>query len=161
MNQGIHLASCDDIRREWLLKRNCSLSPRQVGYAYGLLCLAILGIGLGFALAGLWMVLGFALLETLVLALALLHYARHAGDREHLSLREGCLLVERIEAGRSRQIRLDPCWIRIAAPGRQPGLIALESRGVKVEVGMFVSEEMRRQVASELRRQLRGASFLM
>jgi uncharacterized membrane protein len=148
------------MKHEWLLKRNCSLSPRQVGWAYGLLCLGAIGIALLFALLGIWFVFAFAVLEMAGLALALLHYARHANDREHVALSDGCLLVERIEAGERRQVRLDPYWTRIAVPDRQRSLIRLESRGVRVEIGGFVSEEVRQQVAQELRRELRSRSFL-
>jgi uncharacterized membrane protein len=148
------------MKHEWLLKRNCSLSPRQVALVYGSLCGGVVLLSLIFALSGLWFVLAFAALETAGVALALLRYARHATDHEHIALSDGCLLVERVEAGRMRQIRLDPCWTRIAEPTRRRSLIRLESRGVKVEIGCFVSEEMRQQVAQELRRELRSSSFL-
>jgi uncharacterized membrane protein len=148
------------MKHEWLLKRNCSLSPRQAALAYGSLCGGVVMFSLVFALQGLWFMLAFASLETAGVALALLQYARHATDHEHIALSDGCLLVERVEAGTVRQIRLDPCWTRIAVPTRKSSLIRLESRGVKVEVGCFVSEEMRQQVAQELRRELRGSSFL-
>ncbi|WP_157778716.1 DUF2244 domain-containing protein [Massilia violaceinigra] len=148
------------MEREWLLKKNCSMSPRQVGVAYGLLCLFLLVIGLGFALHGAWFVLVFALLDIGVLAAALLCYARHAGDRERIALNDGCLLVERVEAGQLRSIRLEACWTRIAMPDRQRSLIALESRGVRVEIGGFVGEELREQVAQELRSELRKTAFL-
>ncbi|MES2899479.1 MAG: DUF2244 domain-containing protein [Pseudomonadota bacterium] len=145
---------------EWLLKRNCSMTPRQFGIAYGMLGAAMLLIGLGFALRGVWFVTLFAVLEIGAIALALLHYARHATDSEHIALSEGCLLIERIEAGQLRAIRLDPCWTKIDVPNRRRALIKLESRGVQVEVGGFISEEKRQQVAQELRRELRAASFL-
>ena len=145
---------------EWLLKRNCSLSPAQVGKVYGALGLFVLAIGLAFALHGVWMVFAFAVLEVGALALALLHYARHASDREQILLTDNCLLVERVEAGEVCQTRLDPYWTRIALPDRRRTLIALESRGVRVEVGAFVSEEIRDKVAQELKRQLRASSCL-
>ena len=145
---------------EWHLKRNCSLTPRQVMRAYGTLCAIVLAIGCVFALQGVWYVFAFGAIETGVVVLALLHYARHATDQEHISLSDGCLLVERIEAGQLRQIRLDPNWTRIVVPCRRRSLILLEARGVKVEIGGFVSEEARRQVAQELRRELRRSSYL-
>lgn len=136
------------------------MSPRQVAHAYGLLCVFVLAIGFGFALIGIWFALAFAVIEIGAVALALLHYARHATDQEHIALSEGCLLIERIEAGQLQQVRLDPCWTKIAVPSRRRSLIQLESRGVKVEVGGFVSEEARQKVAQELKRELRMSSFL-
>ncbi|MGZ8341818.1 MAG: DUF2244 domain-containing protein, partial [Telluria sp.] len=132
-------------KHEWLLQRNCSMSPRQAGIAYGFLCLFTFAIAAAFALNGFWVVLAYAVVESGAVACALLHYARHASDREHIALSDGCLLVERIQAGDVRQVRLDPYWTRIDPPTRRHNLIGLESRGVKVEVGGFVSEKVRRQ----------------
>jgi uncharacterized membrane protein len=148
------------MKAEWLLKRNCSLSPLQAGKAYGALCAVLLAIGLGFTLHGAWWVLAFVLIEIGATVLALLHYARHAGDRERIVLSDDCLLVETIEAEQLREVRLDPYWARIAIPSRKRTLIELESRGVKVAVGCYVSEEARLQVAGELRTALRASSFL-
>jgi uncharacterized membrane protein len=148
------------LKQEWVLKRNCSMSPRQVGIAYGALCLLTFAVAAPFALGGLWIVPAFALLETTGLVAALLHYARHATDQEHIALSDNCLLVERIEAGRLAQVRLDPHWTRIAPPTRGHKLVTLESRGVKVDVGAFVSEDKRQQLARELRRELRGGSLV-
>ena len=143
--------------REWMLKRNCSLSPAQVARVYGTLCAIVLLIGLAFALLGAWLMLVFALLEIAGVACALLHYARHASDRERIALSEGCLLIERSEGGKLRQMRLDPYWLRIALPDRQRTLIGLESRGVQVDVGCFISREERDKVARDLQRHLQAA----
>ena len=121
----------------------------------------MLAIGLGFALRGAWWVLAFALVEIGATVLAVLHYARHACDRERISLTTDCLLVERFEAGEVRETRLAPCWTRIVAPDRRRSLIELESRGVTVAIGAYVSEQARRQVAQELRRALQTSSLLI
>ena len=146
-------------QHEWFLKRNCSMSPRQVAVAYGALCLLTFMIASAFALRGMWLVLAFAALETCGLGAALIHYTRHALDHEHIALSEGCLLVERIAGGACEKVMLDPYWTRISLPNTPQGLIRIESRGVRLEVGGFVSEDMRRRVAGELRAQLRAASY--
>lgn len=148
------------MKQEWLLKKNCSMSPRQVGVAYGSLCGFLIVIALAFALHGAWFVFAFVLLEIGLLVAALLYYARHAGDCETVAFSEGGLIVERVEAGKVERIRLEACWTRIAMPDRKRSLIALESRGVKVEIGGFIGEEMRQQVAQELRRELRSRAFV-
>ena len=147
-------------KHEWLLKRNCSLSPRQLGYAYAVLCAASFAVALMFVFHGAWYVLAFAVFEMLAVAMAFLHYARHATDHEHIALADGCLLVERIEAGRVRQIRLDSHWTHIALPDRATDLINLQAPGVKVEVGRYVTAAKRRQFAQELRRELRRDSLM-
>jgi uncharacterized membrane protein len=150
------------MKREWLLRRNCSLSPRQLALAYALLCAGALGIALVFLLQGVWFVFGFALVELAGIAAALLHYARHALDHEHIALTDRCLLVERVKAGHSEQVRLDPAWTHISLPGhRRRALIELESCGIRVEVGRYVTEATRRQVALEIKRELRTGSLIL
>ena len=146
-------------QHEWFLKRNCSMSPRQVAIVYGGLCLFTFSIASAFAVHGMWMVLAYAALESGALAIALLYYARHALDHEHIALSEGCLLVERVQGGACEQVRLDPYWTRISLPTRRQRLIQIESRGVRLEVGSYVSDDMRRKVADELRAQLRASSY--
>lgn len=145
---------------EWLLKRNCSMSPRRTVWVYGSLCIVVLIVGAGFALHGAWPALIFAAFDIIALTLALLHYARHATDFERVVLAEGCLLVQRIDGGKLRQVCLDSCWTRIALPDREHALIVLEARGIKVQIGAFVSEDIRAQVGQELRSALRSRSFL-
>jgi uncharacterized membrane protein len=147
------------MRSEWLLKRNCSLSPRQLGYAYALLCLLSLSVATPFATLGLWFVPCFACVELGGVALALLHYSRHATDAERIALTEEALVIDRVEAGRHSQLRIDPRWARVRIPDSGPILIAIEARGLRVEVGSFVSEHVRRRVAMELQGQLRRTSL--
>ena len=141
----------------WTLKRNCSLTPRQSLAVYALLCGASFGIALVFLLQGIWMVLAFALVEMAAVGLALLHYARHALDVETIALTDRCLLIERIDAGRREEIRLDPTWLRVLPPEpRLRKLIQLESHGRQVAIGAYVSEATRSQVAQELKQALRA-----
>jgi len=145
----------DEQEHEWLLKRNCSLSPRQTVLADGALCVGLFAISLPFAIGGAWHVLFFATIEIAGLALAFFHYARHATDHEHITLTEGCLLVERVEAGQVHQTRLDPCRTHIESPVRFQDLINLEARGTQIMVGRFITAARRRQVAQELRQELK------
>jgi uncharacterized membrane protein len=146
---------------EWTLRRNCSLSPRQVARAYAVLCLGSLAVAVGFLVHGIWFVLAFSLLELALVGLALLVYARHATDHERIALSESGLLVMCVEADHRELTRLDPLWTRVVVPDeRRRALIQLESRGVKVEIGRFVDESRRRQVARELRQALRSVSAM-
>ena len=139
--------------REWQLKRNCSLTPGQAIAAFAVLSASTLAVGVAFlVLHGTWIVLGFASAEISVIAAAFLHYARHATDREHIALAGNSLLIEQFDAGAVRQTRLDVYGIRITPPRHGRDMIVLEARGIKVEVGRFVTETTRRQIAGELRR---------
>lgn len=146
---------------EWRLQRNCSLTPRQAGLAYALMCCCSLTVALVFLLQGVWIVFGFALVELSLVGLALVVYARHAVDHERIALSEHCLLVESVQADERRMARLDPLWTRVVVreEWRRPR-VQLESRGVAVEIGRFVGDARRRQVAHELRLALRGLTAL-
>ena len=147
--------------REWTLQRNCSLTPRQAGRAYAVLCLGSLAVAVGFLMHGIWLVLAFSLVELALVGVALLVYARHAADHERIALSESGLLVTCVRADRRELVRLDPLWTRVLPPdARRRALICLESRGVRVEIGRFVDEARRRQVARELRLALRGVSAM-
>jgi uncharacterized membrane protein len=148
------------MQREWLLQRNCSMTPHRSAKVYSWLGAAVAVVSLVFALRGFWFVSIFAAIEMAGVALAVRHWARHAGDRERIALTDDCLLIERIQAGRTQCIRLDPCWTSIAPPTRGRRLIGLASLGVKVELGSFVSEHVRYRVADELRSALRSRSYL-
>jgi uncharacterized membrane protein len=141
----------------WILKRNCSLTPRQSAAAYLLLCTGSFGIALFFLIQGFWIVLAFTVLEMAAVGWALLHYARHALDVERIALTERSLVVERVDAGRHSQFRLDPGRTRVDPPlPRKRKLILLEAPGTRIEVGSYVSEPIRQQVAQELARAMRS-----
>lgn len=139
-------------RQEWLLKRNCSLTPRQTIAAFAVLCALSFGIAFIVVLVhGTWLVFAFALAEMIAVAAAFLHYARHAMDCERIVLGDGCLLIEQSIAGRVQEIRLEPCWLHVTSPRNGRDMIALEARGVKVEIGRFITEQARQRIAKELR----------
>lgn len=143
-------------RHEWILKRNCSLTPRQLAAAYAVLCIMSFVVAGVFLLLGAWHVFAFTVVELAGVAIAFLHYARHATDHEHVALMDEYLLVERELAGETEQVRLDPHWTRISLPKNACEPISLEARGVRVDVGRFVTESRRRQFAKELRQHLQA-----
>lgn len=141
-------------RREWVLSRNCSISPRQLALAYAALCVMSLMVAMIFTVRGAWYVLVFSILELSAVGLAFFLYARHAVDREHIALIDDCLLVELIQVERVRQFRLDPRRTRVEPPVSRDDLIGLRANGMRVEVGRFLTERKRREFARELNRAL-------
>ena len=137
-------------KREWILKRNCSISPRQLAKAFAVLCLISLMVATFFTVRGAWYVLGFAVIEMSAVGWAFFRFARHATDREHIALIDEYLLVELIQTEHTRQFRLDKRRIRVAPPLSRSGLISLEADGTRVEVGRFLTEWKRREFAREL-----------
>jgi uncharacterized membrane protein len=139
----------------WLLKRNCSLAPRQLLIFYGSLSLLSLSIAGIFWLRGAPLVVPFAGLELLVVGGALLAYARHASDSEAIRLRPGLLVVRRVDGPHVEQVEFDSAWVRVEPECGDRSLIELSGQGRRIAVGRFVRPELRRQLADELRWALR------
>lgn len=136
--------------REWVLKRNCSMTPRQLMMVYAALCLVSLTVSGIFTLHGAWYILGFAVLELAAVGLAFLHYGRHATDRERIALNEDTLLIELIQAEQASQHQLNLRTVRVSPPDRHRSLIAVEIPGKRVEIGRYLTSLHRRAFAREL-----------
>lgn len=137
--------------RQWLLKRNCAMSPRQLFRFYLILVVVSSAIGLGFALSGAWVVLPFSGLDLLAVGVALYVYARHAADHERVVLGADGLLIEVVEAGNARATRMHPAWVRVLSEpsGRSP--VVLSESGRRVVVGRHALCAERQRFAQELR----------
>ena len=146
----------------WLIKRNCSASPRQLAAVFGSLVVVSFAFGAAFAALGLWMVLPFVGLELVAVAAAFLCHARHAADRERIELAADKLTVERVEADRHHRWEFDPRWVRVEVDEQGKGWgarvkVRLASRGEQVEVGRHLLDEKRAVLARELRTALKSA----
>ena len=141
----------------WRLRRNCSVTPAQLGWIYLSLCLVSLGIGLFFWLQGATLVLAFAGLEITLVGLAFMAYARHATDGEWISLQGTSLVVECESAGRLERAEFERHWVRVEPKSGDHSLIELSGQGRSIEVGRFVRPELRQALAREIRRALRSA----
>jgi uncharacterized membrane protein len=140
---------------EWLLKPNCSTTPRQLGMVYLSLCAVSLAIGGMFFWQGAPLVLGFAGLELLLVGLALVVFARHAGDREVLTLVGPSLLVEQRHGRHVERTDFATAWLRVEPAAGQGSLVELSGHGRTVRVGRFLRPELRGAFARELRSALR------
>lgn len=142
---------------EWLLKRNCSLTPRQLIRFYLFLCAVSLAIASFFWNMGATMVMPFAWIELTALGIALVFYARHAGDGEKIVLHGGRLVVELEVAGRTRRAEFNSQWVRIEPARGDGSLISVSGQGRSVRVGRHVRPELRPALAQEIRRALRAS----
>lgn len=140
---------------EWVLKRNCSLSPAQMLAVYASLCLISLGIATYFWVAGATMVMPFAWAELVLVGAAMLFYARHAADGERIALRPGRLTVELLNGGRVQRAEFVPGWVRVEPRDDDRSLIELSGQGQVIAVGRYVRPELRRALAQEFRAALR------
>jgi uncharacterized membrane protein len=141
-------------KREWISKKNCSITPGQLIKAYLALCSVSFLVAAYFLFHGAWVILVFALLEMTAVGAAFVYVGRHAGDKECVLLSADGLVVELVEADQVRQFRMDPRRTRIAVPALRHRLIALEANGDRIEVGRFLTDKKRQQFAQELTREL-------
>ena len=145
----------------WFLKRNCSVSPAQLGWFYASLCVVSLGIAVYFWLQGATLVLPFAWLELGAVGLAFLAYARHAADGERISLQDRRLVVELEKAGRLQRTEFDPASVRVEPRNDGRSLIEVSGRGRSVTVGRYVRPELRPLLAQEIRSALRERAWAL
>ena len=140
---------------EWLLKRNCSITPQQLALVYASLCGVSCLIAGFFFWQGAPFVAAFAGLELLAVGAAMLVFARHAGDRETLTLLGRSLRVECRIGNRVEHTELAADWLTVEPAAGQGSLVQLSGRGARVQVGRFLRPELRSAFAQELRATLR------
>ena len=141
----------------WILRRNCSVTPRQLGAMFVLLSVLSLTVAAFFWSQGAWMVLPFSALELLAVAVAFLMYGRHAADGEHISLLNGRLVVELEQAGSLSRFEFASHAVQVDAPFDERLLVSLQGGGRTLVVGRFIRPDLRPVLARELRSALRDA----
>jgi uncharacterized membrane protein len=141
----------------WFLKRNCSVTPAQLGWLYASLCAVTLVIGTVFWFQGAVLILPFAWLELAAVGLAFMVYARHATDREHILLQGRRLVVELENAGRLERAEFDRERVRVEPTADDRSLIEVSGQGRRVSIGRYLRPELRPALAQELRLALRAA----
>lgn len=141
----------------WFLRRNCSVTPAQLGWVYLSLCVLSLGISVFFWFQGAVMVMPFAWLELAGVGVAFLFYARHATDGERISLQGRQLVVELENGGHLERAEFHRDRVRVEPLAGGRSLIELSGQGRSVNVGRYVRPELRPALAQEIRRALRDA----
>lgn len=140
-----------------LLKRNCSISPAGLWRAFALIAAVTMGIATGFACLGAWLILPFAGLELLVLAGAFVVVGRHATDCEQIEVSAGRVRVEVRESERTVVHEFDPARAEVVLAAGRGGLqVWLRARDTLLEIGRHLDEASRAELATEMRRRLRG-----
>jgi uncharacterized membrane protein len=141
------------------LAPHCSLSTRGALVFFGSVCFATFGIaGVATAL-GYWPVLPFAGAEMALLGWALRSNMQRRFERESIDVTETEIVVE-YARGNPQRVVFPRHWARVKI--RRPksplhrGQLVIESHGRVHEVGKFLTEEERRQLAAELRRLVGG-----
>ena len=155
-SSAYRFARVSDRTLAWHLRRNCSVTPRQLGVLYVSLCLVSLIVAGWSWVLGARFVFAFVALELLAVGAAFLVYARHAVDGETVSLRDGCLVVERECAGGRERLEFLGAQVRIDTPTDRQALIGVRAHGRRVDIGRHVRPEWRPALAGEMRQALQA-----
>ena len=137
--------------REWLMKRNCSVSPRQFVWFYASLVLFSSAIAASVVIRGAWPVLPFTGIELLVVGAAFVIHARHAIDYERIRLYPNRLTIEQMSGQRLMQFEFNPRWVRIEQGASPRDPITIVSQGQTVLIGVHLAQYRRASLARELR----------
>ena len=141
------------------LAPHCALSVQGALLFFASVCFATFGIALIATWLGFWPVLPFAGAEMLLLGWALKSNMARRHDREHIEVTEKDVILE-YARGMPRRIVFPRHWaqVKIRRPKTplHPCRLVIESHGRGYEVGKFLTEEERRQLAAELRRLIGG-----
>lgn len=143
-------------RHQWVLKRNCALTPRQLAGWFGTLALFSLLIAGVLASRGAWVVVPFTLVEVSALAVAFLVYGRHAGDCERIVATRERLTVERFTGARLDRVEREPGRVRIEYGGSSREPIRLVTGREEIAIGRFVPDDRKAELVRELRGALAG-----
>lgn len=142
---------------QWLLKRNCSVTPTQLLGLFASLSVVSLGIATFFWIQGATLVMPFAWAELIAVGIAFTVYARHARDGEKISLQGGQLVIEQETAGRLQRAEFNREWVRVEPKHGDGSLIEVSGQGRSVRVGRHVRPELRPALAREIRFALRAS----
>ena len=138
-----------------VLAPHVSLSVRGAFVFFGLVCLATFGIAGVATVLGFWPVLPFAGAEMLLLGWALHANMQRRFERETIEISDSEVIIEN-----TSRIVFPRHWARVKI--RRPNSplhrsqLVIESHGRAYEVGKFLTEEERRQLAAALRSQIGG-----
>ncbi len=142
----------NEINKEWILRKNCTLSPRQ--FASSLIFVGFLSflIGMAWAFNGIWVILPFVCLELLGLCIAFFVYSRHATDFERVILTKSDICVESEIGGTTKFTKIPRCWaVPYFKKNKGKGLVLFKFGSTELKVGQFVTEKRRKLFFDEIK----------
>ena len=151
------VSSTVDSKRNWriVIRPNRSLSKRQLQIAFAVIAVVCLGIASLFAAFGLWPVLPFAGAEVIAVGVGFYLSALGGRETEVVSVVSDTVAVEKEGRRVRRRWELSRAWLQIRLlPPRfrwYPTRLVIRSHGKQVELGGFLNEDERQQLAGELR----------
>ncbi len=140
--------------KTWQMRRNCALTPQQLLWFYiALVCLSLI-VGIGFFLAGVWMIPVFTTLELTAVTIGFLIYCRHALDCETIEIEGKRLLVKKFIGYRETVYEFNAQWAKIEPPLEGSKTFFIAQSDLRVELGQFIRQEQQIPLIASLRRYL-------
>lgn len=155
------VSSTVDTKRNWriVIRPNRSLTRRQLQLAFFGIAVVCLGIAGAFAVIGLWPILPFAGVEVIVVGLGFYLSARGGQEMEVVSVGGDKVAVEKGRRHVSRRWEMQRAWaqVRLLPPKIRwyPSRLVLRSHGKALELGGFLNDQERQQLAGQLQRAIR------
>lgn len=137
----------------------CSLSRGQERLVFWSLVGVCFGVAIGFAVLGYWLVLPFAGLEIGLLAWALESLRKRESDYETITISGDAVVLEWRSGKKCGQRTMNRQWVQVACNCSAPGKncrLSVRSHGSATEVGHYLSDEARLQLAATLRSKLQA-----
>jgi uncharacterized membrane protein len=138
---------------------HCSLTRAQERLAFWSLTVLCFGTAMGFAAMGFWLVLPFAGLEIGLLAWAFETLRGREGNFETLSIVGDAVVLEWRTGKLNGRREMNRQWVQVLCDCSTHGRncrICVSSHGRKTEVGHYLSDEARLQLAATLRSKLQA-----
>lgn len=137
--------------KRWQMRRNCALSPRQLFQFYVLLICLSLIVGMGFLIAGIWIILIFTLIEVIAVTTGFLVYSRHALDCETIEIEGRRLLVKKFIGHKETLYEFNTQWVKIEMPAIGSKTFHLVESGFRMELGQFLRHDQQLTLIKEVR----------
>jgi len=129
---------------EFICRRNCSVGPRTMMLVFASLVAVSFGIGAIFAALGPWLILPFAGIEMVALAVAFMLCGRRAGDFERIRLLPHMLTVEHVQGRRQVVHKFNPQWARLEIVRESLSIrVLLTQAGRVLELGQHLGFQQR------------------
>lgn len=142
------------------IRPNRSLTWRQTKLAFAIVAVVCLGVATAFALAGFWPVLPFAGLELLALGSGMYLCVLSGREVEVVSVHGEVVAVEKGRRKLEKRWEFQRAWaqIRLQPPRERwyPTRLVIRSHGREVQLGGFLNEAERHELAGALREAIAG-----
>ncbi|MCB1857217.1 MAG: DUF2244 domain-containing protein [Gammaproteobacteria bacterium] len=145
-------------KKAYILEPNKSLSGTQLCLAFAVIALALMAITLYFVTLGAWLVIPFTGLEVLVLGIAIHCQYRWAGKKQLIEIDDKNVTASRRSTKGTDYVTFPRGWVKIklvdGSSSWHPRRLILGSHGRYIEIGDFLVESERAELASQLKASL-------